>query len=349
LNTELTSAVAQFSLAAAIVVAAGIFLARFADQIAEITGLGRLLIGSILLAGATSLPELAVDLSAVHMGMPDLAVGDLLGSSLMNLLILAVLDLSYRSRTGMLSRAAAGHALSGTMSMAMTALAGLAILTAAHVPGWSILGISPAAWLIVIAYGFGVRMIFLDQRLSAALAAEARTGAQAQGELSPSEAMKQRPLWKPALGFAIAAAVLVVTGPWLASSAGRIAEQSGLGKSFVGTTFVAFSTSLPELVASLAAVRMGAADLAIGNVFGSNAFNMMLLAPLDAMQAGPLFAAVQPVHIVSCLGAILVTAVAVMGQLYQVESRRRLMEPDALLMLLLIAGSLFFVHQLSPH
>ena len=81
----------EFLALAMVVALAGTYLARSADQIAEITRLGRLLIGSVLLAAATSLPELTVDLSAVRQGMPDLAVGDLFGSSLMNLLILASL------------------------------------------------------------------------------------------------------------------------------------------------------------------------------------------------------------------------------------------------------------------
>ncbi|MDZ4851644.1 MAG: sodium/calcium exchanger protein [Pirellulaceae bacterium] len=94
----------EFLVLAVVVALAGTFLAKSADQIAEITRLGRLLIGSVLLAAATSLPELTVDISAVRQGMPDLAVGDLFGSSLMNLLILAALDLAHRSGGKMLSR-----------------------------------------------------------------------------------------------------------------------------------------------------------------------------------------------------------------------------------------------------
>ena len=101
----------QFLICAAVIIVAGTFLSKYADAIAELTGLGRLLIGSVLLAGATSLPELTVDISAVRLGAVDLAVGDLLGSSLMNLLILAVVDLSYYSRGRMLSKQAAAHAL----------------------------------------------------------------------------------------------------------------------------------------------------------------------------------------------------------------------------------------------
>ena len=130
----MTTAVLQFVLLAAVIIAAGSVLTRCADAIAELTGLGRLLVGSVLLAGATSLPELTVDLSAIRLNLPDLAVGDLVGSSLMNLLILAVMDLSHRSRGRMLSRAAAAHALSGTLTIALTALVGVGILVAPSRP-----------------------------------------------------------------------------------------------------------------------------------------------------------------------------------------------------------------------
>src|SRR5688572_411254 len=79
---------ARFLLAALVIAGAGTALARSADRIADRTGYGRLLVGSVLLAVATSLPEMLVDWSAVRLGEVDLAVGDLMGSNLMNLLIL---------------------------------------------------------------------------------------------------------------------------------------------------------------------------------------------------------------------------------------------------------------------
>lgn len=334
----------EFFVLAAVVAAAGTFLARSADQIAEITRLGRLLIGSVLLAGATSLPELSVDLASVRQGNPDLAVGDLLGSSLMNLLILAILDLAHRSGGKMLSREAAAHALSGTLSIALTAITGLALLTAPRLPDWSVLGIGIWSWAILAAYLMGVRMLFLDQRLSARVAAEAMP------ESSTEEASaggSRASLWKEIAIFAAAAAVLLFAGPRLAHSADRLAALSGLGKTFVGTTLVALCTSLPELVASLAALRMNSSDLVVGNVFGSNAFNMILLAPLDAVHPGSLFAAVSSAHVVTSLAVIVATTIAILGQLYHIEKRRPLLEPDALLLVLVLGGSLFLVFHLS--
>jgi cation:H+ antiporter len=329
-------AVLQFLVCAAVIVVAGTFLTRYADAIADLTGMGRLLVGSILLAAATSLPELTVDISAVRMGMADLAVGDLMGSSLFNLLILALVDLAHRERGRMFSRAASAHALSATVSIALTSLAAISILVGNRLGGVGVGHISAGSLAILVAYLLSVRMVFYDQRVSA----------QQAGVPDHPAAATHVTIGHAALGFIVAAAAILLAGPFLADAAGDIAARTGLGTTFVGTTLVAFSTSLPELVATLAAVRMGAFDLAAGNIFGSNAFNMVLLVPLDLVSSGPLMAGVSINHVVTCLAAILVTAVAVMGQLYQVERRKWLIEPDAIAIILLIVGALFMLYSL---
>jgi cation:H+ antiporter len=333
----------NFAGLAAVVAVAGIVLARSADTIADATRLGRLLVGSLLLAAATSLPELTVDLAAVRQGHPDLAVGDLLGSSLMNLLILAVADLLRRTGRPMLSREAASHALSATLGIALTAIAGGAVLTAGRLPHFSWLGIGGWSWSLLAAYVLGARMIFVDQRISARAAAEA---APAEEHPQP-EPWGWKELAPAAASFAAAAAVLCVAGPMLARTAAELADRSGLGGTFIGTTLVALTTSLPECVATIAAVRCGAVDLAIGNTFGSNAFNMVLFAPLDAAHPGSLFSAAAPIHALTALAVIAATAVAVLGQLYRVERRLPLFEPDAWLVLLIVFGALGLVYRLS--
>src|SRR5262245_47629258 len=157
----------QFAVCAAVIIVAGTFLSKYADAIAELTTWGRLLVGSVLLAGATSLPELVVDISAVRLGAADLAVGDLMGSSLFNLLILAVLDLSLYSRGTMLSRRGAAHALSGTFSAAMAALVVVGLLSGKTFAPYSLFGISPMLYVVVLAYVSGIRLVFLDQQMAA--------------------------------------------------------------------------------------------------------------------------------------------------------------------------------------
>ena len=334
----------QFLLLAGAVAAAGSVLARSADQIAEATGLGRLLVGSLLLAVVTSLPELSVDIAAIRSGYIDLAAGDLFGSSLMNLLILAIVDLSIRSGRKMLSREGAAHALSATLGIAVTSLAGLAIVTADKLPAAMILGMSGWSWAILLSYLFGARMIFINQRISARLAAESQSDE--SGLFQGSSARKPSFLLS-AIIFGAAAVVLCFAGPKLAHVAGALAEETGLGGTFVGTTLVAVTTSLPELVASLTAIRIGAIDLAIGNAFGSNAFNIVLFVPLDFLHEGSIFLSMSGAHAVTAFTVVLATAIAVLGQLYHGERRLPFIEPDAFLMLFVVLGGLFLIYSLG--
>lgn len=324
---------AQFLISASVIVVSGVFLAKATDSIATLTNMGRLFAGSIFLAGATSLPELLVDVSAIRKGMPDLAVGDLMGSSLMNLLILAVADIFHRNPNKMFSRAGAQHALSAALSINMTALAVIAIVLAPQLLNLSVgdIGLGPIA--IGVAYVFGLRLVYYDQRLQTA-AEDSRM----------AKDKKRRELARAFSMYFASALAIFVAAPFLAGSAGEIAEISGLGKTFIGSTLVAFCTSLPELVSTLAAVRMGAFDLAVGNIFGSNSFNMILLIPLDLIHEGNLLGAISRSHILTGLATILATSVAVMGQLYQVEKRKKFIEPDAFAVIGIVIGALLILY-----
>jgi len=334
----MTSAILTFLAAGIAIVAAGSVLTRCGDAIAELTGLGRLLVGAILVAGATSLPEVLVDINAVaREGLPDLAVGDLLGSSLMNLLILATIDFMVRSPRRMLSRMSAAHALSATMAILLSAMVAAAILIPFK---HEILGVGTGVWAIAIVYILGLRMTFFDQRFATEVAGEKVP--------VPKVAGKRLSLKWATTGFVGAGAVIFVAAPYLANAAGRIAEISGAGSTFIGSTLVAFSTSLPELVATIAAVRMGAQDLAVGNIFGSNAFNMVILFPVDLAHPGCLLADVSEAHAITALAVIVVTAVAVLGILYRAEKRIWFIEPDAFLVVLLVLGSLGLLYALRP-
>ncbi|WP_176736527.1 sodium:calcium antiporter [Oligoflexus tunisiensis] len=320
----------QFGLMAVVIVIAGVFLTRSADAISDKTQMGKLLAGSILLAGATSLPELMIDISAIRKGMPDLAVGDLFGSSLMNLLILAIVDFLHRSPHKMFSREGAEHALSASLSITVTALAALAIFLSSRFGNLGIweFGIGPIA--IVLFYVLGLRVVSRDQKITSAD--------------EPEVKKNHKGLVRDISIYIAAGLAIVIAAPYLAEAAGTIAEETGLGKTFVGTTLVALCTSLPELVSTISAVRMGAFDMAVGNIFGSNAFNMILLLPLDGFHRGNLLATVSNSHVLTALAVILASSVAVMGQLYQEEHRKKLIEPDAVSVIVLVLGSLYLLY-----
>lgn len=327
------SAILQFIGSAAVIIVAGTFLVKFADHIADITKLGKLLVGSLFLAAATSLPELFVDISAVRNHDADIAVGDLFGSSLFNLLILAIGDLLHKGGSNVFTREAGAHALSASMSITITAVAGIAIFMAPQLVTYSVGNIGVGTLVIVTVYLFSIRMIYFDQKISAAKSTKPIV-----------EDGTQMSLKKALTGYLVSAIFILVAAPFLAGAASKIAELSGLGKTFVGTTLVALSTSLPELVSTIVAIRLGSFDLAAGNIFGSNSFNMLILVPLDFFHGSPILASVSRMHVFTSLAVILITSITVMGQLYQVEKRKRLIEPDAFVVISLVLVSLFILY-----
>lgn len=305
-----------------IVVLAGTALARYGDAIAEATKLGRLWIGSVLLAGATSLPELMTDVAAVRLGAVDLAVGDLFGSSMANMLILALIDL-IPPRRQVLQQATLDHALAAALAISVNALAAVFILVR---PDVAFLGlIAPGSALLLFAYVAGTRAIYRHATREVAGVASV---APAQAEGAPKLSLR-----RALLGFGVAAAAVLAAAPAFAWGAKGIAEMTGLGNTFMGTLLVGLSTSLPELVASLAAVRMGAFDMAVGNLFGSNAFNMAIFFALDLAQSGSIFAAVDPSHVVSALFAVVLMSLGLGAIVYRAKRRFAMLEPDSLLVL----------------
>jgi cation:H+ antiporter len=130
-------------------------------------------------------------------------------------------------------------------------------------------------------------------------------------------------------GFIFCSVCIFFIAPYLSQSAKGLADQFGMSETFIGTSLVALSTSFPELVTTLAAVRMKSFDLAIGNIFGSNAFNMLLIFILDFFDEGSLLSQVSLNHLFTGLGVIMASSVAVIGQLNQIEGRWKFFEADA--------------------
>lgn len=318
-----------FALQAVIVVIAATYLTRFADRLAVQTGLGGGITGLVLLAGATSLPELSIGFSAVKLDAVDLTAGDVLGSSLMNLLILAGIDLISRNPGQVLTRKAAAHALSATVACIMTSIVLLGILLDSTITIWRF---GPSSLALFATYALCARLLFLDQRVSMPVPGEDED-ARPRGSLP----------WN-AIRFTIAAAIIFVTAPYLAETADELAAVTGLGRTFFGTVFVALMTSLPEAVSTFSAVRLGTVDMAIGNVLGSNAFNTLVLGVLDLAAERPILSLVSDAHAVTAACVVIITGVTSLTLLYRVEKRWWIVEPDGALIALLIFGALYLVY-----
>ncbi len=318
-----------FLLSATIIVIAGTKLSHYGHRLADQTGLGGLWIGVVFMAAATSLPEVFTTASAAILEAPDLAAGDLLGSCMANMLTLGIIDQLYRHRR-VWEQAAFGHALVASLAMVLTALTGLFILLRSELAVWEV-GIDSLA--LITLYILGMRIVYrqedVERRQKEHLhATEAEAVAADQVSAGPQE------LRRSVIGFALSALGILAAAPALAWSAERIAELTGITQTFIGTSLLAITTSMPELVTAIAAVRLGAFDLAVGNLFGSNAFNMATLFFADvAYRQGPLLSSVSPAHALTALWAILLMNVGLMGIIYRAEKRYYLIEPDSALMI----------------
>jgi cation:H+ antiporter len=287
-------------LSGAAVVIAGILLGRSADEIANATGLGEMWTGWVLLAAATSLPEFVTDVSAVRLHSVNLAAGDLFGSSLTNMAILAVLALVPFAPSG--TRAIPGvERTSGTRQEASSGLlnAWLAILltllgatfTLVHT-GLGIYVLRPESMTLLLIWIAGTRVLYSRQQQQTNVTGPA---------VKPSELWRRSDFHRPLLIFAAGSAIIFLVAPTFANCARQFAALSGLGDSFVGTWLLGFSTALPEFVTSMTACRLGAFDLAVANLYGSCAFNMVVFFAMDLASPRSVFALLDPVLALSGL------------------------------------------------
>jgi cation:H+ antiporter len=298
----------QFLACSALIAIAGYWLARYGDVIADKTKLGGAWIGVILVATVTSLPELATGVSSVTLAnAPDIAVGDVLGSCVFNLAMIAVLDFLHREMP-IYRKTSEGHILSAGFSIILLGLVIFSLLSgdAATLRLGHVGLYTPA---IIALYLVGVRAIYVQERTLAA----ALQVVEKYNDITLEEAL---------LRYAINGVVVVAAGIAMPFAALRLAEAMGWGQSFVGTMLVAAATSLPEAASTIGALKIRAIDLAVGNLFGSNLFNILILAIDDiAYLDGPLLQKASQSHAVSGISAIIMTGAAVVGLHYRPRTR----------------------------
>ena len=304
-------------------------LAQYGDVIAVRTRLGGMFIGVLLLAGATSLPEMLTMINSFRVEAPGLAAGNMFGSNMFNMLLLAILDL-LNQQARILRRVAMTHALTAALGSAMIGLSIFFVLGDIHLQiGW--MGVD--SLILILVYVGGIRLIQMNGQASATTVELVQ---------DPKPVM---PLWRALLGFAVATAILVLVTPWLVRSSNEIAQITGLGAGFVGTTLLATVTSLPETVAVVAAARIGAYDMAVGNLFGSNVFNMFALGVADLFYTpGRFLGAIDPSFALVGMLGLLLTNLALIGNIARVERRLAFVDADALLIMIVYAAGLVFLY-----
>jgi cation:H+ antiporter len=316
-----------FLASSAILVLAAVKLAQYGDVVAVRTRLGGMFIGVLLLAGATSLPELLTMINSFRQGALGLAAGSVFGSNMFNMLLLALLDL-VNQQARILRRVSTTHALTAALGSAMIGLSIFFILGDINLQiGW--FGID--SLLLIVVYVAGIRLIQQNGQASATTVEVPR-------------GKPVMPLWRALVGFSFATTVLVVVTPWLVRSSAEIAEITGLGVGFVGTSLLALVTSLPEMVAVIAAARLGAYDMAVGNLFGSIVFNMFALGVADLFYTqGRFLGSIDPAFALVAMLGLLLTNLALIGNIARVERRLGFVEADALLILVVYFAGLYYL------
>ncbi len=257
---------AQFLICTSLILYCGSRLSYYGDVITEKTGMGRTWIGVVLIASATSLPELFTGISAVALfDSPNIAGGDVLGSCMFNLLILAILDVGLKVAP-ISTLAHQGQILTASFGVLMLGLTAISLVANQSIPtlGW----IGLHSLVIPLVYLVAMRLVFnYERRRITEFLTEVEEKAR-YDHVSKAAAYRR---------FVFFAEIIVVAATYLPRRADEIATVTGLGQTFVGSMLVAVSTSLPEIVVSKAALRMGAVDLAVGNILGSNLFNLVIL------------------------------------------------------------------------
>jgi cation:H+ antiporter len=318
-----------FLMSSTIVVLAAIQLTKFGDAISIRTGLGGMFIGLILMATATSIPELLTTINAFQQGIPDLAAGNLFGSNMFNMLLLGLIDVFF-FRMRVLRFVANRHTLSGNMSAFMVGLAVLLVVGNFDIKiGW----VGLDALVLITAY-IGALIIIQQSTPS-------------PEEHSAKVVDKAIPTLRYAIiGFSLATLVLILAMPYLVTSSNQIAEITGLTTGFIGVALVAFVTSLPELVATIAAVRIGTYDLAIGNLFGSNMFNMFALGISDFFLTTDRFInVIDTEFLLVGMISLILTLIAVIGNQSNFKRKILFIEIDALLLIVVYFLGMYLIYQ----
>jgi len=332
----------QFIVCLVIIFFAGSRLSRYGDIIAEKTGLGQVWVGMVLLATATSLPELVTGISSVALvGKPDLTVGDVFGSCLFNLAIIAIADAFYR-RGPVLYHVRTSIAFSAAASVLLLALAGASIFVAQNALPFGVFNY--ISLFSVVILGVYLLIQWMLARFEKAQKIEL---AEIEEAISKYEHISHRRTYTL---FAVWALAIFGAGIWLSFIGKEISEVTGLATGFVGTLFLALSTSLPEIAVTVSAIRMGAVNMGIGNVLGSNMFNIGIVLFVDDLfyVKGPLLSHISPDHIFTAFVAVLMTCVIILGLLYRPRHwPRAWVSFDAAALVLLYIGAFWVLFYLG--
>ena len=300
----LTFAILVFLGSAVAVIFLGVQLAKYGDALASLTGWGRLFVGSILVALATSLPELSNNITAVRIDNPQLALGNVVGANMVNMFTMGMVALLFGGRR-FLQRVAPEQ---GYLIVLAALLTGLAVLFAAIRIEANIWQIGISSIVLLVVYVVGMRIVYQRRPVE-------------DGDEGDDPGMTLSRAW---LMFGLVSVGVIIAGVFLAQSVDRVAALTGISSGVLGILAVSIVTTMPEASATVAAARMGAADLGVAGLYGSCVFNVTILSFADPFfRSGVLLNFAEPAHFIS--GGIAVALILLGGVM--LWGRNRLSQP----------------------
>lgn len=338
---------AVFAAAAAVVWFSGARLSGYADAISNATGIGHAVVGILLLAGVTSLPEIGVTATVSLSGDAELAVNNLFGSIALQVALLAAVDfvIGRKALTSVVPEPTV--ILEGSLNIILITAAAAAMV----VGDIAFLGIGLWAWGALFGYIGSVWILSNAEGKRPWLAARA---GHVQRDLV--EGQEERPADKDDMGSplrtliyktVVVAALILVAGVVLARSGEAIANLSGIGSSFIGFVLLAFATSLPELSTALTAARRGLYTMAISDILGTNLINVGLIFLVDALASGePVLARMDSFAIFGALLAVILTALFQAGLAERRDRSLMRMGYDSILVIIVYFGGIALLYTL---
>lgn len=326
--------------AAAIVWYAGSRLTVLVVEISRRTGLGQAFAGMLLLGGITSLPEMATASAASIAGNPLLSLNDVLGTSSINILLLAIGDAFYGK--GALTHQTHKPAPLIQGALGMILMAAVAVAISVGDTGLPVLGTG----ILSLALAIGcIQALRISNRFEKGNSWKVVN----PPPLVPQEEAKRNysNLKLAALTAASAFAILV-SGATLALAGDAIAEESGLGTSIVGFALVGFCTSLPELSSIIAALKLRRHQLALGDVFGTNLFNVQIIFVADLFYSGgPVINEAGTFEAAAACLSVIMTGIFVVGMLERRDRTIWRLGADSALAILVFAAGLIGLSTLA--
>ncbi len=298
---DLAIALAVFAACAVSVIFCGAKLAVYGDALATLTGWGRLFVGSLLVALATSLPELATNISAVRLDPPnpELAVGNVLGANMLNMFTLSVVALAYGGKRFIENVAPE----QGYLILVAAVLTGAAVIFAAFKLDFELWQVGLSSVVLLVLFVAGMKLVYETKPV------------ESEDEEENDPGMTLKKAW---LMFGLVSLGVVVAGYFLAWSTDQIAEITGVASSTLGILAVSFVTTMPEAAATIAAARIGAFDLGVAGLYGSCAFNVTILFYADIFyRDGILGNQTEPAHFAAggvAIGLILAGGVLIISR-----------------------------------